>query len=264
MKLYYKDEYIKLIQGECLDVMDKMIEKGMKFDAIITDVPYGTTNRNKWDTIIPLPDMWERINKLTNINTPILLFADEPFTSQLICSNPKLFKQRVTWDKDRGSGFLNAKKMLLKQTEDITIFYNKLPTYNPQMVKAQADRIRPISTKSTESSNYGKVEKVKAGEDYNPELRYPTNLVKFSSQTGECNNVNRLHPTQKPIELMEWLINTYTNENDLILDFTCGSGTTLVSAKKLHRNCIGIELEDKYCEISKSRLESNPETLAVG
>ena len=256
MKLYYKDEYIKLIQGECLDVMDKMIEKGIKFDAIITDVPYGTTNRNKWDTIIPLPDMWERINKLTNINTAILLFADEPFTSQLICSNPKLFKQRVTWDKDRGSGFLNAKKMLLKQTEDIAIFYNKLPTYNPQMVQAQPDRIRHISTKSTESSNYGKVEKVKAGEDYNPELRYPTNLIKFSSQTGECNNVNRLHPTQKPIELMEWLINTYTNENDLILDFTCGSGTTLVSAKKLNRKGIGIELEEKYCEISKTRLEA--------
>lgn len=258
MKLIYKDEYVKLIQGDCLDVMDKIIEKSIKFNAIITDPPYGTTNRNKWDTIIPLDKMWNKIYKLTNINTPILLFADEPFTSELICSNKKLFKQRITWNKDRGSGFLNAKKMLLKQTEDIVLFYNKLPTYNPQMVHAQPDRIRPNSAKGENKSlNYGKVKEIKHSEDYDNTMRYPTNLIKFSSMTGECNNLNRLHPTQKPLEIMEWLINTYTNKNDLILDFTCGSGSTLIAAKILNRKCVGIELDKKYCEVAKQRLETN-------
>lgn len=253
MKLYYKDDWVKLIQGDCLEVMDKMIEKGIKFNCILTDPPYGTTNRNKWDIIIPFDKMWDRINKLTNKNTPILLFADEPFTSELICSNKKLFKQRITWDKDKGSGFLNAKKMLLKQTEDIVLFYDKPPTYNPQMTDAKPENIRPLSKEGYTSLNYGG-HTTKPSDDYDTTKRYPTNLINIKSTTGECNNVNRLHPTQKPIELMEWLIKTYTNENDTILDFTSGSGSTLVSAKKLHRKCIGIELEEKYCEITKNRL----------
>ncbi len=253
MNLNYKDEYIKLIQGDCLKVMNELIEQDIKFNAIITDIPYGTTNRNKWDIIIPFEDMWTRLDKLSDKNTPILLFADEPFTSELICSNKKLFKQRITWDKDRGSGFLNAKKMLLKQTEDIVLFYNKLPTYNPQMTDAKPENIRPISKPGYTSNNYGN-HSTKPSEDYDNTKRYPTNLIKFSSTAGECNNLRRLHPTQKPIELIEWLINTYTNENDLILDFTCGSGSTLVAAKNLKRRCIGIELEEKYCEIAKNRL----------
>jgi site-specific DNA-methyltransferase (adenine-specific) len=245
---------IQLINGECLEEMDKLIEQGIKFNLVLTDLPYGTTNRNKWDVVIPFEEMWKRIDKLTYDNSAILLFSDEPFTSQLICSNLKMFKQRITWDKDRGSGFLNAKKMLLKQTEDVCLFYKKPPTYNPQMVKAQEDRIRPISTKSTESNNYGKVEKVKAGNDYNPELRYPTNLIKFSSMTGDCNNVNRLHPTQKPIELIEWLIKTYSNEDDSVLDFTMGSGTTLLGCKNLNRKGTGIELDNTYYEIANKRI----------
>ena len=247
---------IKLIKGDCLEKMDKLIEQGIKVDCVITDIPYGTTNRNKWDIVIPFEPMWDKINKLTNDNGAILLFSDEPFTSQLICSNPKIFKQRITWDKDRGAGFLNAKKMLLKQTEDICLFYKKPPTYNPQMVQAQADRIRPISTKSTESNNYGKVDKVQAGEDYNPELRYPTNLIKFSSMTGECNNLNRLHPTQKHIELIESLIKTYSNEDDTILDFTMGSCSTGVACIKTNRNFIGIELDNTYFGTCKNRVET--------
>jgi site-specific DNA-methyltransferase (adenine-specific) len=224
-------------------------------DMILCDLPYGTTNRNKWDIILPFDTLWKSYERIIKDNGAILLFSDEPFTSELIVSNKRLFKQRITWDKDRGSGFLNAKKMLLKQTEDICLFYKKPPIYNPQMVKAQEDRIRPISTKSTESSNYGKVEKVKAGEDYNPELRYPTNLIKFSSMTGDCNNVNRLHPTQKPVEMLEWLIKTYTNEGDLILDNCMGSGSTGVAAKKLNRNFIGIEMDNTYFNIAEERIE---------
>jgi site-specific DNA-methyltransferase (adenine-specific) len=243
---------IQLFKGDCLEIM-KDIPDG-SIDMILCDLPYGTTNRNKWDEVIPFDLLWEQYNRIIKENGAILLFADEPFTSKLICSNLKYFKQRITWDKDRGSGFLNAKKMLLKQTEDICLFYKKPPTYNPQMVEAQADRIRPISTKSTESNNYGKVEKVKAGNDYNPELRYPTNLIKFSSMTGECNNVNRLHPTQKPTELLEWLIKTYTNEGESILDNTMGSGSTGVACLKTNRKFMGIEQDDKYFEIAYNRI----------
>jgi len=219
-------------------------------------LPYGTTNRNKWDVIIPFNLMWDRINKLTYYNSAILLFGDEPFTSELICSNRKMFKQRITWDKDRGSGFLNAKKMLLKQTEDICLFYKKPPTYNPQMVNAPADRIRPISNKTTESSNYGKINNCVAGKDYNPKLRFPTNLIKYSSMTGECNSFNRLHPTQKPTEILEWLIKTYTNENNTVLDFTMGSGSCGVACNNTNRNFIGIEKDLTYYNIACERINN--------
>jgi site-specific DNA-methyltransferase (adenine-specific) len=244
----------RIYQQDCLEGMKLIPDKSI--DAIICDLPYGTTNRNKWDVIISFGKMWEQYERITKDNGAVLLFADEPFTSQLIMSNPKWFKQRITWDKDRGSGFLNAKKMLLKQTEDICLFYNKPPTYNPQMVEARADRIRPISDKSTESNNYGRVGKVKAGDDYNPNLRYPTNLIKFSSVKGECNNLNRLHPTQKPVELCSWLIKTYTNENDIVLDNCMGSGTTAVAATLNNRKWIGFETESEYIEKANNRLDA--------
>jgi len=246
-------ELNRIYQMGCLEGMKLIPDKNI--DMILCDLPYGTTNRNKWDTIIPFDPLWIQYERIIKDNGAIALFADEPFTSQLIMSNPKLFKQRITWDKDRGANFLNAKKMLLKQTEDICLFYKKLPTYNPQMVQAQPDRIRPISTKSTESSNYGKVEKVKAGDDYNPELRYPTNLIKFSSMTGECNNLNRLHPTQKPVELIQWLIKTYSNEGGIVLDNCMGSGTTAVACTLNNRKWIGFETEPKYIELANKRLE---------
>jgi len=226
-------------------------------DMILCDLPYGTTNRNKWDVIIPFEKLWVQYERIIKDNGAILLFADEPFTSELICSNKKLFKQRITWDKDRGAGFLNAKKMLLKQTEDIVLFYKNMPTYNPQMVKAPPDRIRPISDKSTESINYGKVKKVKAGVDYNPELRYPTNLIKFSSVKGECNNLNRLHPTQKPVELCEWLIKTYTNKGETVLDNCIGSGTTAIACLDTNRNYLGFELDEQYYNLTNKRIEEH-------
>ena len=252
IKILENKDY-ELLNGDCLKLMKDISDKSV--DMILCDLPYGTTNRNKWDVIIPFEPMWTEYSRIIKDNGCIALFADEPFTSKLICSNEKLFKQRITWDKDRGAGFLNAKKMLLKQTEDICLFYKKLPTYNPQMVKANPDRIRPITDKSTESMNYGKVKSVHCDKNYNPEMRYPTNLIKFSSVTGECNNLNRLHPTQKPVELLEWLIKTYTNEDNLVLDNCMGSGSTGVAALKLHRKFIGIELDENYFNIARERIE---------
>ena len=145
--------------------------------------------------------------------------------------------------------------MLLKQTEDIILFYKKPPTYNPQMVNAQPDRIRPNSAKGENKSlNYGKVKEIKHSKDYDNTMRYPTNLIKYSSMVGDCNNLNRLHPTQKPVELCEWLINTYSNENDIVLDNCIGSGTTAIACINLNRNYIGIEKEEKYFNIANERV----------
>ena len=146
----------KLYQGDCLEVMDELISLGVKFDMIFTDIPYGITSRNKWDEIIPFNCMWDKVHKLINDNTPILLFSDEPFTSKLICSNLKEFKYRITWDKQLPSGFLNAKRMPLKRTEDICVFYKKLPIYNPQMTDAEQKNIRPISKEDYSRNNYEK------------------------------------------------------------------------------------------------------------
>lgn len=246
-------ELNRIYQRDCIEGMRDIADGSV--DMILCDLPYGTTNRNKWDVVIPFELMWAEYKRVIKDNGAILLFSDEPFTSALIMSNTRWFRQRITWDKDRGSGFLNAKKMLLKQTEDIVIFYKKPPVYNPQMTNAKPDRVRPISTKSTESLNYGNVTKIEAGKDYSPELRYPTNLIKFSSVKGECNNLNRLHPTQKPVELCEWLIKTYTNEGETVLDNCMGSGTTAVACVNTGRNFIGFETEPVYVDIANKRLD---------
>ena len=249
-----ENERYKLYQGDCLEVMDELISLGVKFDMIFTDIPYGITSRNKWDEIIPFNCMWEKIHKLINDNTPMLLFSDEPFTSKLICSNLKEFKYRITWDKQLPSGFLNAKRMPLKRTEDICVFYKKLPIYNPQMTDAEQKNIRPISKEGYSSNNYGK-HITKPSKNYDNTKRYPTNLYSLSKTIGECNNLNRIHPTQKPIKLLEYWIKTYTNEGDLVLDFTMGSGSTGVACLNTNRKFIGIELDEKYFNIAKNRIE---------
>jgi len=246
---------MKLYKGDCLIESDK-IESG-SVDLILTDLPYGTTNRNKWDVVIPFDKMWNFVNRVKKKNTAILFFSDEPFTSELILSNRNHFKQRITWDRDRGSGFLNAKKMLLKQTEDICLFYEKPPIYNPQMMEADPDRIRPFKKDrptSNESTNYGSTNNLNYSKDYDNTKRYPTNLIKFSSMTKECNPKHRMHPTQKPIEMLEWLIKTYTNEGMTVLDFTMGSGSTGVACKNTNRNFTGIEMNEEYLKIAEQRI----------
>ena len=251
MKQYYKDEYIKLIQGDCLEVMDKMIEKGIKVDLILTDPPYGTT-ACKWDSIIPLDKMWEKLNKLSNT---YILFSSEPFSSLLRCSNLKQFKYDWIWKKNKPQGFLNAKKMPLKDYENISVFAKSNIIYNPQGL-IKIDKIVKNTGTKNKTSNKSNGDKTSANnaiknEFYKQEYtNYPTQIIEFKNSGNK-----QVHPTQKPLDLMEYLINTYTKENDLILDFTCGSGTTLVAAKNLKRRCIGIELEEKYCEIAKNRIE---------
>ena len=235
----------KLYQGDCLEVMDKLIEEGIKVDMILTDPPFGTT-RNKWDSIIPLDEMWKRLDKLIKPNGAIILFAQTPFDKVLGASNLKMLRYEWIWNKKLGTGHLNAKKMPMKQHENILVFYKKLPTYNPQMREGQPYH----KTSSTTSSNYGKQTATEWTSDGG---RYPISILEFSN----ANRNNRLHPTQKPVDLLEYLIKTYTNEGELVLDFTMGSGSTGVACLNTNRKFIGIEIEEKYFNIAKDRIENN-------
>ena len=245
----------KLYQGDCLEVMDKLIEESLKVDMILTDVPYGTT-ACKWDSVIPFDKMRERCNKLIKDNGVILLFGSQPFTSCLITSNLKGFKYRWDWNKKIPSGMGYAKYRPMQQTEDICIFTQKgeKTIYNPQMIK----RDKPIKSggNTKQASVYSGFKCIGEGKEYKKTYEYknPVTLIEFDKiRKGS------VHPTQKPVALLEYLIKTYTNENDLVLDFTMGSGSTGVAALNINRNFIGIELDENYFNIAKNRLEETYE-----
>lgn len=232
----------KLYQGDCLEIMDKLIEEGVKVDCIITDPPFGTT-QNKWDSIIPLNEMWNRLNRLIKPNTPIILFAQTPFDKVLGNSNLKALRYEWIWRKNKATGHLNSKKMPLKEHENILVFYKKMPTYNPQgLIKKEIPTIRKGRYNG---SNYGDSAKDAVQEYWN----YPKSILNFNSVS------KTIHPTQKPVPLLEYLIKTYTNEDDLVLDFTMGSGSTGVACMNTNRKFIGIELDENYFNIAKNRIE---------
>ena len=242
-----KTKTMKLYKGDCLEVM-KTIENN-SIDAIITDPPYGTT-ACKWDSVIDFKLMWEQLNRIIKPNGAIVLFSAQPFTSALVMSNPKMFRYDFTWDKKKLTGVLNAKKMPLRRHEDICVFYKKLPTYNPQ--KTYNGKKTGIKKHIVNSENYRKTDKVSTYIDDGS--RYPTSII--DNINGVINNSKEKvkHPTQKPIKLMEYLINSYTNENETVLDFTMGSGSTGVAANNLNRNFIGIEMDEAYFEIAQQRI----------
>ena len=237
---------IDLRKGNCLEVMKDIPDNSI--DAIITDPPYGTT-ACKWDSVIDFDLMWEQLNRIIKPNGAIVLFGSEPFSSALRMSNIKNYKYDWIWNKVITTGFLNAKRQPLRQNENIIIFYKKQCIYNPQMVKGESYTVKSTGNKS---SVYGKqednVETVCKGD------RYPNNNIIINKKINECHPSKTFHPTQKPIELMEYLIKTYTNEKETVLDFTMGSGSTGVAAKNLNRNFIGIEMDDNYFDIAKERI----------
>lgn len=242
----------KVTQGDCLEVMRGIADKSV--DMILCDLPYGTT-RNKWDSIIPLDALWEQYERVIKDNGAVVLTAQTPFDKVLGCSNLKMLKYEWIWDKRVGTGFLNAKKMPLKSHENILIFYKNLPTYNPQMTDAKQKNIRPLTVGQQTSKNYGYLRKLKTSDDYVPTKRYPISLISYSKNAAELNSRKRLHPTQKPVALFEYLIRTYTNEGETVLDNCIGSGTTAVAAINTGRNFIGIEREPEYVKIANKRIK---------
>lgn len=242
----------EILLGDCLELMPNI--KTGSIDMILCDLPYGTTNC-KWDVIIPFDKLWEQYERIIKDNGVIILFASQPFTSVLICSNLKQFKYCWTWDKVVSGGFLNAKKQPLRRIEDICVFYKNQPTYNPQFEKRTDAEIKTFKSKQScnglGTENYNKYDLLKTE---NPDKKYPTNLITKNSKEGECNFKNRQHPTQKPISIMEYLILTYSNENDLVLDNTAGSGTTAIACLNTNRQFIVMEKEQKYYDIILKRV----------
>jgi site-specific DNA-methyltransferase (adenine-specific) len=234
---------IDLHKGDCLEVMDKLIAKGVKVDAIITDPPYGTT-RNVWDAVVPLDEMWLRVNLLSRERAPVLLFSQTPFDKVLGASNIQNLKYEWIWQKSESTGFLNAKKVPLKNHENVLVFYKKQPTYNPQFTEGTPYKYKK---NSISSPNYG--ESKGTGTIENEGRRYPVTVQSFKKDRG-------LHPTQKPVAFLEYLVKTYTNEGDTVLDFTMGSGTTGIACVKTNRRFIGIELDENYFNIAKTRIDA--------
>ena len=245
---------IDLYNGDCLEIMQQLIDKSIKVDAIIADPPYQVLNQKcQWDKMIDINSMWNLLYSLRKNNqTPIVLFSQEPYTSQLIISN-KDFKYKWYWEKTQATGHFNAKKQPMRCIEEILVFYEKQCLYNPQKTEGH----KPINsyTKYLETVNksvvYGNSTKEISGGGETD--RYPRNHIVFKSDKQTC----YLHPTQKPVELMEYLVKTYTNEGDTVLDFVIGSGTTGVACKNLNRNFIGIELDKTYFEIAKERINGS-------
>ena len=237
---------IELIQGNCLEKM-KDIPDG-SIDMILTDPPYCTT-ACKWDSVIPFEPMWERINKLIKPNGAIVLFGSEPFSSALRMSNIKHYKYDWVWDKvNRYTGYGNCKNAPLRRYETISVFAKQKTTYNPQMTVGKPYK----KTGDYSSKIYGTGKIKKTGE--NSGTRHPYNILQFK---GDDKKNGFLHPTQKPVPLFEYLIKTYTNEGETVLDFTMGSGTTGVACKNLNRNFIGIELDPEYFKIAEKRINEN-------
>ncbi|AUR85555.1 DNA methylase [Vibrio phage 1.076.O._10N.286.51.B7] len=237
---------IDLMKGNCLERMKEIHSDSI--DMILTDPPYGTT-ACKWDSIIDLDLMWEQLKRIIKPNGAIVMTASQPFTSVLVSSNIKQFKYDWVWHKTKPTNVLNAKKQPLRNKEDVVVFYKKQPTYNPQGV-TDCDRWVDKGVHGGKNSDcFGEI-KGGTGTYNQKKTGYPRQVLRFSSE-GKT-----VHPTQKPIALMEYLIKTYTNENDTVLDFTMGSGTTGVAAKNLNRNFIGIELDQGYFDIAKNRINN--------
>jgi len=238
----------RLLQGDCIEQMHTINEGSI--DMVLTDPPYGTT-QCKWDNVIPFEPMWEQIKRVINKNTAIVLFGTEPFSSLLRVSNLNMYKYDWVWEKTQATGHLNANKQPLRSHELISVFYGKQCVYNPQKTHGHAPMnsgVRKLSVQN-KTEVYGKATReLPFGGNTD---RYPRTNIVFSSDKQK----NYLHPTQKPVALMEYFIKTYTNEGETVLDFTMGSGTTGVACRNLKRNFIGIELDNNYFSIARERIE---------
>ena len=236
-------ELNKIYNEDCLEGMKRIPDKSI--DMILCDLPYVTT-RNKWDCVINLNTLWQQYERITKDNSARVVFAQTPFDKVLGASNLKLLKYEWIWEKESGTGFLNAKKMPLKNHENILVFYKKTPTYNPQFTSG-----KPYKCKQGSGSDNWNYDKTQGGyTTLNEGKRYPKSVFKYNREKG-------LHPTQKPVALLEYLIRTYTNEGETVLDNCMGSGTTAVACINTNRNFIGFELDENYYNIATDRINNH-------
>lgn len=238
-----------LYNDDCLEIMKDIPDKSI--DCIICDLPYGTTSCS-WDIIIPLDKLWDQYNRIIKDTGAIILFGQEPFSSLLRNSNLKYYRYDIYWEKERLTNINQVKRRVGKTVETISVFYKKQCTYNPQMVRYEG----PLRSNKVRNGTLGKLtddKEKKVFEYHDTGYRYPTQVWRFKRDCLKSN----LHPTQKPLALLEELVKTFSNEGEIILDNTMGSGTTGVACKNLNRNFIGIELDKEYFNIAKNRIENS-------
>lgn len=237
---------ISLLLGNCIELMEQISDGSI--DMVLCDLPYGITS-NKWDSVIPFDKLWERYGRVCKSNAVIALSASQPFSSALVMSNPKMFKHEWIWIKNRGSNFANTVREPMKEHEHILVFSKGNWTYNKQMQERTGGGLSRVQysfeNRTASSSNYRSFDKPNKNQG---KLRVPSSWQKFNVEVG-------LHPTQKPVALLEYLIRTYTNEGDTVLDNCMGSGSTGVACVNTGRNFVGIEIEEKYYSIAKQRIE---------
>lgn len=233
----------EVICSECIEVMKTIPDSSI--DAIITDLPYGVT-QNSWDSRIPLDDLWREYKRIAKSTTPIILFAQGMFTAELMISNPHLWKYNLVWEKSTVTGFLNANRQPLRSHEDIVVFYEKQPTYNPQKIPGPKNHKRGNGERK--SNNYGHI--TDSNIPTNDGMKFPRSVLHFDTVPPS----HKIHPTEKPVPLLEWLVKTYTNIGDVVLDNCCGCGSTLVACKKNGRRYIGIDINQTYCNKAMARL----------
>ena len=244
-------------QGDCLELMKKIPDGSV--DMVLTDPPYGTT-ACKWDSVIPFEPMWEQLKRVIKKNGAIVLFGSQPFTSRLVCSNLDMFKYEWVWEKNKATGHLDAKRKPMKSHENVCVFYDSQPTYNPQdLIKKEKPTISKGNRGKKGNGSSGDVYGFAGKDAIQTHTNYPRTVKKIGVDIKA-----EFHPTQKPVALMEYLIKTYTNEGEIVLDFTIGSGTTAVAAINTNRQFIGIEKEAEYVEIARKRVldsKSNKEAV---
>lgn len=241
-----KLEQNNIYQGDCLELMNGIEDKSI--DMILCDLPYGRT-KNRWDSIIPFDKLWKQYERVIKDNGAIVLFADGLFMADLMSSKRSLWKYNIIWDKVLTSGFLNANRQPLRRHEEVVIFYKNQPTYNPQKTKGKPNHSKG-EPKENKNNNYGSYEFLDNKEELG-DMKHPTSIQTFSKPHPSV----MIHPTEKSVEFCEWLIRTYTDEWDTVLDNCAGSGTTIVSAINTNRNFIGIELDEDYYKIAKDRID---------
>lgn len=255
-------ELNQIYNADCLEKMKDIPDRSCDF--ICTDLPYSVLNKNnpnaQWDNIIPFEPLWEQYERIIKDNGAIVLFAQGMFTAQLMMSNPKLYRYSLVWDKVLKTGFLNSKKMPLRQHEDILVFYKSLPTYNPQMVKCEPHK----RNHSKGNGKHREVNRCYGNYVETPTIisdeKFPTSIISIPK---EHINGKSYHPTEKPVELIRYLIRTYTNEGETVLDSCCGSGTTAIAAIREKRNFICIEKSEEYFNIAKKRIENELNQLTL-
>ena len=241
-----------LFEGGCLEVIPTLGDG--KIDMLLCDLPYGLSSRNKWDIRLPLDRLWEQWLRVVKEDGAIVLTATEPFTSLLVMSQPKLFKYDLIWEKPLATGFLNANRMPLRSHEQVLVFYRRAPTYNPQKTPGKPYRL----TRRSDTSNYKEVRDLHHETVNESGDRHPKSVLRFAADR------KKLHPTQKPVALFEWLVRTYTEPGQVVLDPCAGSGTTGVACQEAGRRWVLVEQEPKYCQIAAERLGGGVEIRRLG